>query len=683
MQSRRKPEIQGQRKKKAPALSTSWNVGDVIRDRYEVYDIKRGGIGDVYIVYDHNDKLPYALKKLQDRYALDPLALKRFIREAEVWVRLGQHQNIVRAICVDHIDNQPYILLECIVGSDLRKILRSWQHSPLTKRTVVVYGIQFCRGMIHAQNMMPGFSHLDIKPENCMLTRDNILKVTDFSLSKAVFGVDRDFQGASPNGPSIDSNEKGLAGTLPYMSPEQFIDFGRAGTESDIYSFGVMLYEMLTGKWPLSAKTPLQWRDAHLKARPLEPRAVVPSISEELNELTMRCLAKKHTERPKDFQVIKKRLEDILWKEFHEKIPSSTPEEMESWEYSNRGVSLLNLGHVREAISCFDKALSKNPRNPHPWLNRGVALGKLGNTPEELKCYDKALALNPDYSDAWYNKGMAFHNNGCYEDALPCYDRSLTINPNQAEVWVNKGCAVGSLGRTEEELFCYKKALAIDPNHAKAWVNKASALIILGRLEDANACCDRALAISPTMAEAWTNKASVLGILKRFNESIRCCERALAINAHLCEAWMCKGLALGGLQRFEEELFCYQKALELDPGQPEVWYRRALTLSHLGRLEEALYCCDRTLKINPEASDVWTKKGLVLAAMASFEEAVSCYDKALAIDAKHATAWLNKGLALRNLGLRAEGKRCLRKAIDLDPTLGNRESRSSSESPNS
>lgn len=169
-------------KRRSP--STTWGVGDLIRDRYEVYDIKAGGFGIVYIVYDHDDGVPYAIKTLQDRHLVNPFAAERFIREAEVWVRLGRHQNVVRAFFVDRIDNQPYIFLECIVGSNLRKALSG---GPLPRRTVMRYAIQFCRGMVHAQNMISGFAHLDIKPENCLLTEDNILKLTDFSLSKALF----------------------------------------------------------------------------------------------------------------------------------------------------------------------------------------------------------------------------------------------------------------------------------------------------------------------------------------------------------------------------------------------------------------------------------------------------------------------------------------------------------------
>lgn len=585
---------------KRPPISSKWRVGDLIRDRYEVYDIRAGGIGIVYIVFDHEDGIPYAIKTPQDWLLGDSVVKERFIREAEVWIRLGLHQNIVRAFFVDRIDNQPFIFLEYIIGSNLRKALSK---GPLPKRTILSYAVQFCRGMVHAQQKIPGFAHLDIKPENCMLTQENTLKVTDFSLSKLLFDSNPSFGSNSQNGIQPSKKAK-VIGTFPYMAPEQFIDLGRASIQSDIYSFGIMLYEMLTGKRPFYTEIASQWRDVHLKVKPKEPRSIVPSVSKGLNDLIMSCLAKNPHERPENFMIIMNSIEAALREEFHEEIPRSTPEELESWEYSNKGVSLCNLGHPREAITCFDQALSTTPGNSYARLNKGVALGMLGYVEEELECYEEALGITPEYAEAWYNKGLALYKLRRFDEAINCYDRALTINPYQAEVWVNKGLVMGSFGRFEEELSCYEKALAINPGHGKAWVNKASALINLDRFEEADACCDRALQTNPGMAEAWANKATALGALKRYDETIRCCEKALAIDPQLCDAWVSKALALGSLGRFEEELSCYQEALAINPRHAGAWLNKGMALRNLGLRAEADQCVQRAISIDPILSQV-------------------------------------------------------------------------------
>jgi tetratricopeptide (TPR) repeat protein len=627
--------------------TTRWRVGDLIRDRYEVYDIKTGGIGVVYIVYDHDHGIPYALKTLQDRYLSNPLAVNRLTQEAEVWLRLGRHPNIVNVVCVDQIDDQPYIVLECIVGPSLREAL---SRGPLARRTVLIYAIQFCRGMVHAQEKIPEFAHLDIKPENCMVTQDGVLKVTDFSLSRALLEMHPRPGGRPRGGVSAPGQSKTMAGTSPYMSPEQWVDFERAGRHSDMYSFGVMLYEMLTGKRPFHVKTARQWRHVHLKETPAAPRTIIPSIPRTLNDLTMRCLRKTPEERPDDFLGIMNSLETILREEFHEETPTSSPEELEGWEYSNMGVSLCHLGRVREAISCYDRALFRNPKDPYAWLNKGVAVGTLGDGFEELECYGTALALSPDFSEAWYNKGLALYKLGRFEEAVSCYDRSLATNPHQTEVWVNKGSALGGLGQPEEEVLCYEKAIAIEPNHARAWIGKAVVSMNLGQYEEANTYCDRALAIASGMAEAWVNKASALGALGRFNEAIGCCEKALVIDPHLCEAWVCKGLASGGLERLEDEVFCYEKALAINANHPEAWYRKGVSLSNMKRFEAAIACYDRALSINPKDSEIWVKKGMALSGLGCFDRAVSCYEEALKNDSGDANSRYNKRLVLYRLG---------------------------------
>jgi serine/threonine protein kinase len=561
MAVKRKTLIRSETRRERPLPPRRWRVGDLIQDRYEVYDIRAGGIGIVYIVYDHVNRIPYAIKTLQDRHLSNRVAVENFIREAEVWVRLGRHQNIVHAFCVDKIEDRPYIFLECVLGSSLKKVLSG---EPLAQRTVLRYAIQFCRGMIHAQEKIPDFAHLDIKPENCMLTQDSILKVTDFSLSRALLEDYLDRAATHPPKISPRTTSTSLAGTFPYMSPEQFVHSEGVGRQSDVYSFGIVLYEMVAGKRPFSGRSAQEWRDVHVKSMPVAPRTMIPSISIKLNDLTMWCLAKNPAERPGDFQVIVKSLQALLWEEFHEEVPPANSEQLESWEYSNMGVSLCHLGRLPQAIAYFDKALCRNPKDPHAWLNRGVALGTLGKGEEELGCYERALAIKPEYAEAWHNKGLALYKLGRFDEAISCYDRSLAINPHQAGVWINKGSVLGGLGRFEEEASCYEKAIGIDPGNATASISRAAALINLGLFEEANACCDRALDIAPDKAEAWVNKASALGALKRFGEAIDCAEKALAIDSHLSEAWVCKGLALQNLGSTAEGDRCIRKGSALD-----------------------------------------------------------------------------------------------------------------------
>ena len=218
-----------------------WQVGMMIDGRYEIRDIKMGGMGVVYLCYDPKNIMPVAIKTFQDKYLKDKDSVDRFIYEANAWVDLEKHKNIVRAYYVENIEYRPYIFLEYVAGDKYYGAdLRGWiLRKGLDLKTTLNFAIQFCDGMIHAEKkfkeMGKPFVHRDIKPANIMVTKDRVLKVTDFGLVKSILT-------------SQDEIDLGRGwGTFEYMSPEQWLDSENIDTRSDIYSFGCVLYEMVCG----------------------------------------------------------------------------------------------------------------------------------------------------------------------------------------------------------------------------------------------------------------------------------------------------------------------------------------------------------------------------------------------------------------------------------------------------
>jgi tetratricopeptide (TPR) repeat protein len=521
-------------------MRTTWKIGDHIQDRWEIFDILKGGAGIVYIVYDHAFKEPFAAKTFRDEiFASSPLIADRFMREALAWIRLDVHPNIAQARMLERIEGKPILFLEYVSGGDLGR----WIGTPrLTEDLpqVLRFAIQFCDGMIHA--VSKGIrAHRDIKARNCLITNDGVLKVTDFGLAKL---FEEEKPADTPNSESRFQNNSltmTAIGTCTHMAPEQFESVGNVDLRADIYSFGIMLYQMVKGELPFVGET---WEDlehAHKNQTPPYLTGTDPRLA----DLIQTCLAKDPACRFLNFVQLRDRLGVI-----YESVVGSPPEE------PAKGATLTAL----------------------QWSNKGSSLDNLGRRTESIACYDFALELDPEFSPAWFNKGVALFASRQVKEALACYEHALKLNPQSEQVWSNRGVALKSLGKTDEAIVCYERALKLNPRYPNAWVNKGVALRALGRTMEALACYDRALRLNPSDENGWSNKGNILYTLGRPEEAVACYERALALNASLDLTWMNKGIALGALNRHDESLHCYGTAIEINPRLEQAWFLRGMTL---------------------------------------------------------------------------------------------------------
>ncbi len=618
---------------------SKWKVGDKIENRYEIHQILEGGMGVVYICYDHESGNPLALKTFQARYLESQQIRERFIREAETWVELEKHQNIVRAEWVQNIQGKPYIGLEFIANPEMGGAdLGRWIRRGMEVSQVLNFAVQFCDGIDYAHKKL-GLVHRDIKPGNILVTQDRMVKITDFGLVKTLLAETsrEDFLKTAEEEAVSDrvsfTRTGALMGTPPYMSPEQCRNAREVDIRSDIYAFGAVLYEMLTGRWVFEAATSAAFVRCHLSEFPPTPASLVPGLPQELEVTVLRCLAKDPKQRYPNFMVLREELAKMYQALTGKQIALAVGgEALETWEWYNKGVSLHHLKHPEEALVCYDRALDINPTDADVWVNKGVALSDLGHYEEALACYARVLDVDPRFAPAWSSKGVALDKLGHCKEALACYDQALAIDPKPAKPWYNKGVALAELGHYEEALACYDRALDINPTDADVWYAKGGDSAKLGYYEEALVCYDRALVINPRYAEVWSNKGASLFNLGRVEEALACYDRALAINPRYIDAWVNKGTSLSNLGRVEEALTCNDRALTINPECAEAWSNKGNILTALGQVKEALVCCDRALVINPKFALAWLNKGATLAISERFQEALGCFTKVLEID---------------------------------------------------
>jgi tetratricopeptide (TPR) repeat protein len=555
-----------------PALETEhqlgapYKKGDLIGQKYEVHSVLGiGGFGIVYLVYSHETGEVYALKTFLDEFLADQEVRKRFHQEASVWVELGRHPYLVRATFVDEVAGRLYIAMEHIAPNEqgLNSLEGYLRRRPPDLAQSLRWAIQICHGMEYAYSKGVR-AHRDLKPANILITQDGTAKITDFGLAGAL--------GASAAMPgirlSIQQGRIGLSGqtmegvgfgTPTYMPPEQFENAVGCDQRSDIYSFGIVLYQMAAGgQLPFLAPMP---RDGSEQAMVsfwramqwLHCQAPVPPLDSPLFPILQRCLEKEPGKRYPTFSELQKDLETLLKHQTGETINPPQLKELEAWEWVNKGKSLLSLGRNEEAIRCYDKALELDPRYVAAWNNKGVSLKSLGRNEEAIRCLDKALELDPRDVYAWNNKGNSLNSLGRNEEAIRCYDQALKLDPRDVSAWNNKGGNLVSLGCYDEALRCLDQALELDPRDPDAWNNKGLSLQSLNRYEEAIRCYDQAMELDPRYINAWNNKGAILESIGRKEEAIRCFDKALEFDPRYVSAWFNKAF-------FEDELGWRQAA---------------------------------------------------------------------------------------------------------------------------
>jgi tetratricopeptide (TPR) repeat protein len=503
-----------------PPTREDFRVGQMIHSgtgaqtTYEIVDLKKGGFGAVYIVRREESGQLYALKTFQARYLWSDEDRERFEREAVTWVMLDRHPNIVTAHWVERIEGFPCLVLEYVPGGDLAQLLHK---GLLPVDRALELALQFCDGMAYARQKL-GIVHRDVKPSNCLLAEDGTLKVTDFGLARAFGEAQESMLGLSSLGVKARAQYTTPAGTPQYMAPEQFRAGARLDTRTDIYAFGIMLYEMLMGDLPRIGPA----AQGHIHAN-----AAACRVPEGLLRFILRCVEPDPRKRPTDFAEVRR----AVGAAYRTIAGRTTPAPQEPFpmgpaEWNNKGNALGTLGRSEEALACYDCGLQIDPRDSRLWNNKGTALQALGHYEQALACYDRGLGMDPLNGALWHNKGLALADLGRHEEALACYDRGLEIDPRNGALWQKKGVALAALLRCKEALTCYDRGLEINPRDSDLWRNKGLALLLLGRFQEALACYERGLAIAPRDGILWNTKAVALQALGRTEEAEECFRRA-------------------------------------------------------------------------------------------------------------------------------------------------------------
>jgi Tol biopolymer transport system component len=257
---------------------------------YEIQSpVGAGGMGEVYRARDPRLGRDVAIKVLPVSFTLDTDRLRRFEQEARAVAALN-HPNILAIYDVGEANGAPYVVSEMLEGETLRDRLRS---GALSSRKAIDYGLQIARGLAAAHEK--GIVHRDLKPENLFITADSRVKILDFGLAKLTRPEEGQPSGEAPT-VQVATDAGLVMGTVGYMSPEQ-VRGKAADPRSDLFSFGAILYEMLSGKRAFLGDTPADTMSAILKEDPPELSERARSVPPGLERIVHHCLEKNPAER--------------------------------------------------------------------------------------------------------------------------------------------------------------------------------------------------------------------------------------------------------------------------------------------------------------------------------------------------------------------------------------------------
>jgi serine/threonine-protein kinase len=673
-----------------------------------VEEIGAGGMGVVYRAHDDRLDRDIALKVLPPGTVLDSATRKRFRKEALMLSKLN-HPNIATVHDFDTQDGTDFLVEELIEGLSLDAMLAS---GPLTEREIINLGSQLAEGLAAAHEH--GVIHRDLKPANIRVTPDARLKILDFGLAVILRGE------VSPNAVTESLSEtKALAGTLPYMAPEQLLG-GKLDARADIWAVGCVLYEMATGRRPFLGSGPAL-TDAILHQSPPAVSEVNPRLSPALDAVIQKCLDKDRQKRylsGREIAVDLQRalstpvlggarlqwrrwflallgvaaitailaggiqLEPILRRSFSARQPPRLTAQGQVVPHESYLAGLKQLerwdkpGNLDSAINLFAQAVKADP---------GFALGfsalaeaywaeyRLDHNSRwideaEAMCR-RAAALNSQLPAVYVTLARIHNGKGQYNLALQEIQQALKLAPRDADALLGEAAVYASMGRDDLAESIYQKAAALRPQQWGGYYELGAFYYRHQRYSDAATAFERALAITPDNAMVHATLGGMMQLLRKDPEAEEHLKRSIELQPSYT-AFTNLGALYYREKRWEESLAMTQKALEINPSDWRAWSNLGLVDERLNRKSEAeqafrngLLRLEEIAKVSTDDAEVQVELGFLYSKWHLRQKAVPLIEAALALAPEDPRVLVTASEVYENLGDRPRALQLVQQAL--------------------
>lgn len=464
-------------------------------------------MGVVHLCADLAERRPVALKTFRPELLSDVEAREQFLAEASVWMRVGAHPHVVAARMVRRDGDQVYVVCDFVAAPEGLggAALRGWLGAPLEPELALDFALGIARGMQWASARVVGLVHRDLKPENVLVGRDRRARVTDFGLALVRGG-----------------EQGGVCGTPSYMAPEQWS--GYADVRSDVYAFGLILLEMLTGSTGVRGSSFGELGAAH-RAGAARHFAAQARLPDAVRPLVEGSVSADPALRPPSWDVVEDALRRI-WPHLSSRpVPvlpepaalSWTEQVLEGWSHNALANALSDLGQLRDAQDGYRAVLEKarqlgdEPLQAAALGNLGQALVATAELDPAMEALEASLAIKRRLGDrlgeanSTSTRGSVWARMNRPAEALADYERAASLfaelgrEREQAVVRSNMVPVLAGVGRADEALAMARacrdtfRALGDRRGEGAALGSMGQILRRNGALDEALACSEQAL----------------------------------------------------------------------------------------------------------------------------------------------------------------------------------------------